>query len=109
MIDGPHPVYSQDATVYLTTGVTRFDALQAAIDQSGFLEHVESAFQQSGKSDRAAFAIAIKPNIGTASIPEDGSPVYTDPQLVGALCNRLRAPGFEDVAVVEARNVYDYT
>lgn len=108
MMVSSHPIYSQDATVYLEGGTDKFEALQRAIDHSHFLEHVETAFRESGKS-RADFAIVIKPNIMTASLRQDPSPVYTDPEQVGYLCARLRERGLENLAVVEARNVYDYS
>ncbi|MFZ0548759.1 MAG: DUF362 domain-containing protein, partial [Candidatus Promineifilaceae bacterium] len=103
-----HPVYSQEATVYLESRETKFDALDQAVDASGFLDNVEAVFAASGKA-REAFLIALKPNIMTASSWEEDSPVYTDPALVGRLFERLRERGFENFAVVEARNVYDYS
>jgi len=103
-----HPIYSKDATVYLESGVDRFDALQRAVAASGFLENVESVFAASGKP-REEFLIAIKPNIMTASRRLDPNPVYTDPQLVEHLIDRLSDKGFQNIAVVEARNVYDYS
>jgi uncharacterized protein (DUF362 family) len=103
-----HPIYSQDAAVYLENGETKFDALDRAIDASGFLENVEAVFQAGDKA-RADFSIVLKPNIMTASHREEDSPVYTDPALVGRLFERLRERGFENFAVVEARNVYDYS
>jgi uncharacterized protein (DUF362 family) len=103
-----HPIYSKDCSVFLETGRDKFDALQRAMDAAQFLDNVETVFSQSGKA-RDAFLIAIKPNIMTASVREDLSPVYTDPQLVEYLVGRLRERGFRDIAVVEARNVYDYS
>ena len=103
-----HPIYSRDATVYLETGDDKFQALQRAIDAAGFLDNVEAIFQESGKA-REAFAIAVKPNIMTASLRLDPNPVYTDPELVEYLFERLRERGFADFAVVESRNVYDYS
>ena len=96
-----HPIYSKDCSVFLETGRDKFDALGRAMDVAHFLDNVETVFTQSGKA-RDAFLIAIKPNIMTASVREDLSPVYTDPQLVEYLVGRLRERGFRDIAVVEA-------
>ena len=103
-----HPIYSKDATVYLEGGTDKFVAMRQAMLGSAFLEHVESALATSGKP-RQGFLIAIKPNIMTASKWLDPNPVYTDPALVEFLIDRLRQQGFENIAVVEARNVYDYS
>jgi uncharacterized protein (DUF362 family) len=103
-----HPIYSQDATVYIETGDDKFSVLQKAIDLSGFLEDVAGELNNSNKS-KEEFLIAIKPNIMTASVHEDPSPVYTDPQLVEYLVKQLREAGYTNIAVVEAHNVYDYS
>jgi uncharacterized protein (DUF362 family) len=103
-----HPIYSKAATVYLETGDNKFDAMQRAMDVSGFFENVETVFEASGKP-RQEFLIAIKPNIMTAGVREQPSPVYTDPELVEYLVGKLRERGFQELAVVEARNVYDYS
>ena len=103
-----HPIYSRDATVYLETGEDKFAALQRAIERSGFLHHVQSVYRRSGKT-LETFAIAVKPNIMTASTRQDPSPVYTDPELVEYLFLRLQERGFRNFSVVESRNVYDYS
>ena len=103
-----HPIYSRDASVFLESGTDRFAALQEAVDKAGFFDNVEQVFAASGKS-RDEFAIALKPNIMTASQYEDPSPVYTDPKLVEYLFDRLRERGFTSFAVVESHNVYDYS
>jgi uncharacterized protein (DUF362 family) len=105
---GSHPIYSKDATVWIETGQDKLTVMQQAIDRARFLANVEAAYQKAGKP-RDQFRIAIKPNIMTASIRQDPSPVYTDPGLVEFLIARLRERGFADIAVVEARNVYDYS
>jgi len=103
-----HPIYSKDATVYLATGENKLDAMQRAMDVSSFFENVEAVLEGSGKT-RAEFLIAIKPNIMTAAMWEERSPVYTDPGLVEYVIAQLRQRGFQKLAVVEARNVYDYS
>ncbi|MCP5047258.1 MAG: DUF362 domain-containing protein [bacterium] len=102
-----HPIYSKDAAVYIETGNDKLTVLQQAIDKSGFHENIDGEFKDSGKT-KEEFLIVIKPNIMTASIHEDPSPVYTDPQMVEYLIKQLRDKGFTNIAVVEARNVYDY-
>jgi len=92
----------------VVTGSSKVDTLRAALDESGFDENIEQRWQASGKT-RARFLVAIKPNIMTASVREPDSPVYTDPMLVEALMQRIRGQGFTNVAVVESRNVYDYS
>jgi uncharacterized protein (DUF362 family) len=104
----PHAIYSKAANVYLETAADKLTALQQAIDNSGFFANVETVLAGSDKS-RDQFLIAIKPNIMTASVHEDASPVYTDPELVEYLLDLLRARGFSRLAVVEAHNVYDYS
>jgi uncharacterized protein (DUF362 family) len=103
-----HPIYSRDATVWIETGTDKLQALHSAMQVSQFFENVEAVWQASGKA-RQAFLIAIKPNLMTASIRQDPSPVYTDPELVEELIRQLRARGFRNLAVAEARNVYDYS
>ncbi len=105
---GEHPIYSRPAAVYLVTGNTKLEALDEALERAGFVEQLEEHHRASGKQ-RDEFAIAIKPNIMTASVAEDDSPVYTDPVLVERLIQRIRGRGFRNIAVVEARNVYDYS
>ncbi len=105
---GKHPIYSKDAAVYIETGDDKFPVLQQAIDKSGFLKNVAAVLEESGKN-KEEFLIAIKPNIMTASVYEDPSPVYTDPGLVEYLVKQLREAGYSNLAVVEARNVYEYS
>ncbi len=103
-----HPIYSQDAAVYLETGTDQLQALQRAIDASGFYTNVEAVLASSGKP-REEFLIAVKPNLMTAAVRQEPSPVYTHPALVEFLLAGLRARGFRNLAIVEARNVYDYS
>jgi uncharacterized protein (DUF362 family) len=103
-----HPIYSKGAAVYLETGENKLDAMRRAIEHARFFDNVEAILGQSGKA-REEFLIAIKPNIMTAATQEPGSPVYTDPELVECIINELRGRGFREMAVVEARNVFDYS
>jgi uncharacterized protein (DUF362 family) len=104
----PHFIYSKPASVFLETADDKFAALQQAIEKADFLANVERVFEASGKA-RNDFAIALKPNIMTASIHEVDSPVYTDPALVEHVLSRLRERGFTNLAVVESHNVYQYS
>ncbi|HEY3342424.1 MAG TPA: DUF362 domain-containing protein [Anaerolineae bacterium] len=103
-----HEIYSRDSTVYLTTGADKFAALHRAVEQSGFVSNLLTRWGASGKS-KADFLIAIKPNIMTASIHEQDSPVYTDPALVEDLIGLMHEQGFTNIIVVEAENVYNYS
>ena len=103
-----HPIYSKDATVYLCTGVDKFEALQAAIDQSGFIDNLTRTWQASDKT-KAEYKVSIKPNIMTAANREPDSPTYTDPAMVEYLIAKMRDQGFEQFTVVEAENVYNYS
>ena len=104
----PHAIYSKNATVFLETGDDKLTVMQGALEVSRFFDNIEAVLGESGKS-HDEFLIAIKPNIMTASIREDPSPVYTDPELVEYLIGRLRERGFRNIAIVESRNVYDYS
>jgi len=105
-------IYSKPATVHVVRAPKDGDKLatfhEAAAD-SGFVNHLEAAWQASGGTDRSAFRIAIKPNLMTASFHDDNSPVYTDPEMVEALVQLVLAAGFVNIAVVESHNVYDYS
>jgi nucleoside-diphosphate-sugar epimerase/uncharacterized protein (DUF362 family) len=101
-------VYGKAATVYLFADQNKFATMERAMAESGFYSHVETAWQAAGVP-RDEFRIVIKPNIMTAAIWEEDSPIYTDPKLVEFLISKLRDRGFHSFAVVEARNVYDYS
>jgi hypothetical protein len=103
-----HEIYSRDATVYLVSGKDKFDALHRAIEQSGFVANLLARWSASGKS-KQDFLIVIKPNIMTASLHQEDSPVYTEPALAEDLIHIMREQGFANFAVVEAENVYNYS
>jgi uncharacterized protein (DUF362 family) len=104
----PHEIYSRDSSVYLVSGEDKFEALQHAIEQSGFVADLNYRWSVSGKPQNE-FQVVIKPNFMTASIPEEDSPVYTDPKLVEELIAVIRGQGFEQITVVESENVYNYS
>ena len=101
-------IYGKNATVHLVTDLNKFATMERAMAESGFYDHVEAAWQAAGVP-RSEFRIVVKPNIMTAAAREEDSPVYTDPALVEFLFSKLRDRGFRSFAVVEARNVYDYS
>ena len=108
MPTAPHPIYSQDARVILTSGHDKLDALHTAAHHAEFVPHLLAQWQASGKS-KDDFQIAIKPNIMTAAVRRENSPVYTDPVLVEELMDIMRGEGFSRFSVVEAQNVYNYS
>jgi uncharacterized protein (DUF362 family) len=83
---------------------SKFDALDAVLDQTGFDGLVEERLTASGKR-KADFSIVIKPNFMFAYNKRDRT-TFTDPELVGHLVKRLRTAGFERIAVVEAQSTY---
>ena len=104
----PHEIYSRDAAVHLVTGTDKLQNLARHRRAGLTSSHTFwPAGQISGKP-KDAFQIAIKPNIMTASVYQPDSPVYTDPALVEALIQLLRAEGFTQFYVVETQNVYNY-
>lgn len=105
---GRHELYSKDARVVLVGGADKHEALRVAVERSGFVANVEARWAASGKP-KDQFSVVIKPNIMTASVREEDSPVYTDPALVEALFGILRQEGFSRFAVVESENVYNYS
>lgn len=104
----PHEIYSRDATVHLVTGESKLETFRRTVEQSGFVPHLLDQWQASGKA-KEDFLVAIKPNIMTAAIHEEDSPVYTDPVLVKELIGIMRQEGFLRFVVVETQNVYNYS
>jgi len=82
----------------------KFDALDRALEETGFDNLVEEHLAASNKA-RADFSIVIKPNFMFAYDKKDET-TYTDPELVGHLVKRLALAGFENIAVVEAQSTY---
>ncbi len=103
-------IYQRDATVWIEQGESdqKLELLDEIIQKSGFLDSLEEAWTAKGGT-RDEFSVAIKPNIMTASIYEADSSVYTCPQAVERLVEHIRGAGFHRIAVVESRNVYDYS
>lgn len=103
-----HDIYSRDATVYVVKGEDKLATFSQAVGASDFVRHLLDHWEASGVP-KDEFRIAIKPNIMTASLREEDSPVYTDPALVEELVRLVRDEGFKRLYVVESQNVYDYS
>ena len=84
--------------------VSKFVALDEVFNETGFDGLVEEHLAATAKS-KADFFIVIKPNFMFAYNKRDRT-TFTDPELVGHLVKRLRAAGFENIAVVEAQSTY---
>jgi uncharacterized protein (DUF362 family) len=90
------------ATVAIARGEDKFLLLEQVAEKSGFWDHLDRAFQDSGKS-KDGFLIAIKPNLMilmSADVPE----VATEPALVEHLIRLLQDRGFTNLKVVESQN-----
>ena len=83
---------------------SKYEALDRVLDETGFDALVEDQLAATGKT-KADFSIVIKPNFMFAYNKRDRT-TFTDPELVGHLVKRLRAAGFEKIAVVEAQSTY---
>ena len=83
---------------------SKFAALDDVLNETGFDGLVEEHLAATGKS-KADFSIVIKPNFMFAYNKSDRT-TFTDPELVGHLVKRLRAAGFDNIAVVEAQSTY---
>ncbi|MHC4545810.1 MAG: hypothetical protein ACYTDW_15500, partial [Planctomycetota bacterium] len=94
----------KNVTVASIKDEDKFDALDKALEETGFDKLVEGSLAASNK-DRADFSIVIKPNFMFAYDKKDET-TYTDPELVEHLVTRLRVVGFENIAVVEAQSTY---
>lgn len=86
----------------LAEKLSRFRKL---LDQSELARRLRSRSEQSGKS-LEDLKIAIKPTFMLGYDRRDTS-IITDPELLDALAGYLREMGCRDVAVIEARNIYD--
>jgi hypothetical protein len=94
----------REVTVAAIRDPDRFAALDAVLAATGFDAVVAGRLAASGK-ERAAFAIAIAPSFALAHGQADAG-TYTDPALVRHLVHRLRAAGFERIAVVEEQRAH---
>jgi uncharacterized protein (DUF362 family) len=83
---------------------SKFEALDEVLEETGFDGLVAEQLTATGKN-KADFSIVIKPNFMFAYNKRDRT-TFTDPELVGHLVKRLRAAGYERIAVVEAQSTY---
>ena len=83
---------------------SKFAALDEVLKETGFDGLLEEQLAATGKN-KDNFSIVIKPNFMFAYNKRDHT-TFTDPELVGHLVKRLRAAGFEKIAVVEAQSTY---
>ena len=102
-----HPLGSGGA-VQVVQGKKLEDKLplfRKLLEQCGIVDAVRRQAQATGKT-LAQITVAIKPTFMLGYDRRDIS-VITDPVLVETLADFLRALGCGDVAVIEARNIYD--
>ena len=92
------------ARVAVVKDQDKFKALDQVLEETGFRERLEEAWNSSKKS-KQDYRIALKPNFMFAYNKHDHS-TYTDPQLVEHLVGVLRDQGFESIKVVEAQSTY---
>jgi uncharacterized protein (DUF362 family) len=92
------PREPRKARVFVETGDDAAAAFDRLLERSGLPARVIAAAELAG-APRAAFPVAIKPNLMVAHA---GAADRTDPALVERLVAALAAAGFADVAVVES-------
>ena len=80
----------------------KFDVLDKAVEETGFLADLERVYADSSKS-KEDFSIVIKPNFMFFYNRDDKS-TFTDPALVGHLVKRIHGEGFTNIKVAEARS-----
>ncbi len=98
------PPSSGPSTVAAIHGEDKHACLARVLDETRFDQLLEQRWQASGKP-RESFSVVVKPNFMFMHAREDRS-TYTDPELVHALIDRIRARGFSCIFVVEAQSTY---
>jgi hypothetical protein len=83
----------------------KFVLQEDALKKADFISVLESGFSKSGKS-KEDFSIAIKPNLMMFTHKEDLPATYTDPRLVEHLIKMIQDKGYNNIKVVESRNMY---
>ncbi len=91
-------------TVVALKGDNKFELLDRVLEETKFFEILERHFQESGKA-RDTFSVVVKPNFMFMHSKDDRS-IYTDPELVEALIDKIVARGFTNVALVESQSTY---
>jgi len=84
-------------------GRSKFDVLDAALEETQFEDILHEVWSGSGK-DKEKFVVCIKPNL--AMFFKDPV-IITDPELVEHLVDRLWDLGYPEVVVGEARNSFE--
>ena len=93
---------NQEVVIESGKGRSKFDLLDAALEEVRFEKLLETVRRKSGKP-KAEFLIVIKPNL--AMFFKDKSTI-TDPQLVEHLVDRLHDLGYTKIVLGEAQNVF---
>ena len=83
----------------------KLDLFRRILDESRLAVRLRNRAEELGKSIHDV-SVAIKPTFMLGYDRRDSS-VITDPALIDALARYLREVGCADVAVIEARNIYD--
>ncbi|MBI5216276.1 MAG: DUF362 domain-containing protein [Ignavibacteriae bacterium] len=83
----------------------KVEALNDVLEKSQFDTTLQSVFEKSGKTDKSAFSIVIKPNMMVFSNLTEYRTVTTDVELMECLMQHIRSLGFTNIKVVEAQNV----
>ena len=94
--------------VWVVQGATLEEKLplfRRLLDESGLADRLAERAQAVGKPIRT-LRVAIKPTFMLGYHHRDRS-IITDPALLEELARYIRSQGCQDVAVVEARNIYD--
>lgn len=86
-------------------GENKFKILDKALEESDFIDNLNSSLSSSGKSKKD-FSVAIKPNLMMFTHKEEPVATYTEPELIEYLVDKIRKEGFENLTVVESQNCY---
>src|SRR5262249_26563212 len=99
-----HPMYcgGKRSRRVSMSGPAKLALLEQAIDGAGLLDALDRRAAELGKK-RAELRTVIKPNFMFLYSEKDRS-TFTDPELVEALVDWLRARGLSDLAIVEAQS-----
>jgi len=95
----------EKVNVAAVKGEDKFKILDTSLEQSGFLENLNSKLASSGKN-KTDFSVVIKPNLMMFTHVEDPVATYTDPDLVEHLVDLIRQQGFRNLKVVESQNCF---
>jgi uncharacterized protein (DUF362 family) len=91
------------ATITQTTANNKLALLKSALDKSGFWKHIEQV-RRSARVSSDRFRVLIKPDL---ELFNAGDATGTDPEVVEHLIDLLYDRGYTQVAIGDARNVWD--